>query len=204
MNPAIYLQIALAESLTLQSNQTIPNARNQSVSTTNYSLVVSFRIYMIIRITLFIIILLGFASCSQEDNQPRAETDHMLFGHFYGFCHGEQCIEIFKLTETQLLEDTLDQYPSYEAPYNGDFIALDDAKFDLVKSLADSIPEELFTEQSNVIGSPDASDGGGIYVAIVRGAEAQFWLIDQFVTNQPLYLQSFVAQVNESISLINN
>lgn len=159
---------------------------------------------MNIRFSLFIIILLGFASCNQEDNQPQLETDYLLFGHFYGFCLGEECIEIFKLTDSQLLEDTVDQYPSSRESYNGKYVKLDDVKFDLVKDLVISIPNDLLEEQSSIIGSPDARDGGGVYVAVVSGGTSRFWLIDQFTHNQPEYLQPFVAQINESIALINN
>ena len=159
---------------------------------------------MIIRFSLFIIMLLSTISCAEDDNQPQVETDYMLFGHFYGFCLGEQCIEIFKLTDAQLFEDTIDQYPSRDKPYEGSYTVLDETKFDLVKGLAESIPDELLNEQSNVIGSPDASDGGGVYVAIISDGETRFWLIDQFQQNVPSYLRPFVTQINESIALINN
>ena len=159
---------------------------------------------MLFRISLFIITFLLGNSCAKQNEQPEDEISYILFGHFYGFCLGEQCIEIFKLTDSALFEDQKDEYPSRENFYQGDYIELDNEKFELVKSLKDNIPFELTQEKNHVIGSPDVTDGGGVYFAIANERGTKFWLIDQFDQNIPEYLKPFKDQINQSISLINN
>lgn len=152
--------------------------------------------------SLFFILILLIISCDKQNEQPN-DFEYILFGHFYGFCMGEQCIEIYKLTDSELFEDQKDQYPSREVFYEGDYQKLDHEKFELVKSLKDNIPFELTQKTNHVIGAPDASDGGGVYFAIVNDRETKFWLIDQFDQNIPEYLRSFKDQINQRIQLIN-
>ena len=143
-------------------------------------------------------------SCKKKDESPEQTPDYILFGHFYGFCIGEQCVEIFKLTDSNLFEDDLDLYPSRENPYDGNFNKLDNSKYQLVKSLAENIPPELLLETDTVIGMPDASDGGGVYFALINDAGNRFWLIDQFDHNIPEYLRPFKEEINNSISMISD
>jgi len=144
-----------------------------------------------------------FDSCQKHEEDPEQNPEYILFGHFYGFCVGEQCVEIFKLTEDGLFEDDTDQYPNRDKIYEGNYKKLGDDKYQLVKSLFEQIPSQLLNEKDTVIGAPDASDGGGIYFAIKDGNGTRFWLIDQFEHNIPEYLKPFKQQVNNSISLIN-
>ena len=159
---------------------------------------------MISRISLFFITFLLSVSCAEQKVQPEDENAYILFGHFYGFCMGEQCIEIFKLTDSELFEDLKDQYPSSQEFYIGDYKKLDQEKFELVKSLKNNIPFELTQEKNHRIGTPDVTDGGGVYFAIVNERGTKYWLIDQFDQNIPVYLKPFKDQINQSISLIND
>lgn len=151
-----------------------------------------------------ITVLILFISCTKQNEVQVQKSDYILFGHFYGFCVGEQCIEIFKLTNEELYEDDTDQYPSHEKPYEGNFIKLEDSRFELVKSLSEHIPEQLLMEQDTIIGMPDASDGGGVYFAVKGEDGTRFWLIDQFDHNIPEYLRPFKDEINNSISEIND
>lgn len=153
---------------------------------------------------LFIISFLLVASCNKQNEQPNPSTNnYILFGHFYGFCAGEQCVEIFKLHEEELYEDTNDIYPSSETFYEGKFVELNREKYDLVKALLDKVPSELMLESKHVIGSPDAADGGGVYFAIFDDKETKFWLIDQFDHNIPEYLRPFKNEINNAFAMIN-
>ncbi|WP_298556450.1 hypothetical protein [uncultured Algibacter sp.] len=138
-------------------------------------------------------------SCSSNDGKPTNENDFLIFGHFYGFCAGEECIEIFKLTDTKLYEDTEDNY----ALDTFNFEEKDNEKFNLVKDLIDSLPEKLLTEKDEIIGCPDCSDGGGIFIEYSKNGVINSWRIDQFKRNIPEYLHDFTDRVNEKISLIN-
>jgi len=67
------------------------------------------------------LILIVFLIISCEERAPDdvlSEIDYLIFGHYYGKCIGEECIEIFKLTKTKLYEDINDNYPSI-SPYHG-------------------------------------------------------------------------------------
>lgn len=145
-------------------------------------------------------LLIVLCSCSSDDVKPSNENDYLIFGHFYGFCLGEECIEIFKLTNTKLYEDTEDSY----ALDNFNFEEKENEKFNLVKDLVDFIPEDLLSENDDVIGCPDCSDGGGIYIEYSKNGVIKSWRIDQFKQNTPDYLHDFMDKVNEKISLINN
>lgn len=138
--------------------------------------------------------------CSSDDGKPSNENDYLIFGHFYGFCFGEECIEIFKLTNTKLYEDTEDSY----ALNNFNFEEKENEKFNLVKDLVDFIPEDLLSEKDDVTGCPDCSDGGGIYIEYSKNGIIKSWRIDNFKQNIPEYLHDFMDKVDEKISLINN
>jgi hypothetical protein len=134
------------------------------------------------------------------------QFEYMVFGHFYGECGGEGCVEIFKLTEVALFEDSTDVYPGSLLPYAGVYNLLPDAKFQLVIDLMDSFPEALYAESNNVIGMPDAGDWGGIYIEMKftnEEALSGFWLLDQHEGNMPEVYNLFVDEINEKIALIN-
>lgn len=145
-------------------------------------------------------LLIVLCSCSSDNGESTNENDYLIFGHFYGFCFGEECIEIFKLTNTKLYEDTEDSY----ALDSFNFEEKENEKFNLVKDLVDFIPEDLLTENEDVIGCPDCSDGGGIYIEYFKNGVIKSWRIDQFKQNTPDYLHDFMDKVNEKINLINN
>ncbi len=158
------------------------------------------------RLSLFFILsFMIITSCTNQDENPDfSDADAIVFGHFYGFCTGEECIEIFKLTDDALYEDISDTYPRWDRYYEGNYIKLSQDKFEAVQSLREIIPDQLFSEQDTVFGSPDAADGGGLYFAIKKDEYSRFWIIDQVDNDLPSYLKDFRSDLNESITLINN
>ncbi|GJM31232.1 MAG: hypothetical protein DHS20C18_02330 [Saprospiraceae bacterium] len=159
--------------------------------------------------SMFSIVLLAFlfttTSCKKEETCNCIEdTDYLLFGHFYGECMGESCIEIFKLTDEALFEDTVDQYPSSQSGYEGNFVPLDHATFTQVADLINQVPDALFNETEVVIGMPDAGDWGGFYVEVHRDGNVRFWLIDTMRGNIPEYLHDFTTAIENAIVAIND
>lgn len=149
-----------------------------------------------------ILILLG-AGCKKEEIKPTStSSDYLIFGHFYGFCQGERCVEIFKLDDTALQEDILDIYPDRTKFYIASYKSLAATKFEAVKDLRANFPTELLSEQDTVLGQPDASDGGGLYIEYKSGTVHKFWIIDQFKTNVPTKYHGFMDKVNEKIALL--
>lgn len=155
--------------------------------------------------TLFIVMIASvviLTSCEKQ-NEIVEDTDYLIFGHFYGECIGENCVEIFKLESDRILEDENDTYPNQKTFYTGNYNELDMLKFEQAKDLLDFFPQELLDESSVVIGQPDAGDWGGIYVEYNFNGVRKFWLIDQMKSNIPAYLHEFVDKTNEKIELIN-
>lgn len=149
-------------------------------------------------------LLCVLSSCDNQSPSPEgaelADKEYLIFGHYYGFCVGEGCIEIFKLTKSNLYEDTNDHYPSSNKSYQGEFIKLDESRFNKLKDLNFEVPSELLNETKPVIGAPDAADGGGIYLELPDGS---YWLIDMNENYLPEYLHPLRENIRTAISLIN-
>ena len=91
---------------------------------------------------LALLFIAGLLSC--EDKDPGlGNFDYIVFGHYYGFCGGEACVEIFKVTGSDVYEDTKDVYPGRDGIYSGDYQKLDRSFYTLVKGLENYIPSEL-------------------------------------------------------------
>jgi len=152
---------------------------------------------------LFLMVMGIFISCDKDDDDDCTTTDspdYLIFGHFYGECLGETCIETFKLSDTQLLEDTIDDY----AGQNLSFVELSNEKFELVNDLNNYFPNELLNANETVFGCPDCADGGGLFIQYSLNDNLQSWRIDQDKQNVPEYLHDFMDAVNERIELIND
>jgi len=141
-----------------------------------------------------------FISCNKDDdNITINEQNFLIFGHFYGECFGEGCVETYKLTDVKLYEDIVDDYSGQ----NLDFVELDNEQFELVNDLADFFPTQLLNESDTIFGCPDCADGGGLFIQYSYNGVLKSWRIDQVQNNVPTYLHNFIDQVNERIVLIN-
>jgi len=152
-------------------------------------------------ITLSIFILLSITSCTKDGTKP-ITVDYLIFGHFYGYCLGEKCIEIYKIVPMQLLEDTNDTYPKSTTFYKATYISLSAQNYNDVKDLTLAFPQDLWDETNTVIGTPDAADGGGLYIECSQNGKRRFWLLDQAKINVPSKYHSFIDQVNAKIKLL--
>lgn len=141
-------------------------------------------------------------SCGNND--PEIELtelgdNYLVFGHFYGECGGEGCIETYALTGDKLYEDTADRYVATDF----EFVELPMEKFDLVTGLEDSFPAQILDESDDTFGCPDCGDWGGIYVEYVKDGQRQGWRIDVMLDDIPEYMRDFVEEIQEKITLIN-
>jgi hypothetical protein len=128
-----------------------------------------------------------------------SSSDYIIFGHFYGQCIGEKCIEIFRLEKDKLFEDTNDQYPNSKNFYVCNYVQLSQQKFIDTKDLINSFPTDLLSETNNIIGQPDAGDWGGLYVEYNFNGIRKFWLLDQMKSNVPTKYHNFIDNINEKI-----
>ena len=144
-------------------------------------------------------IILTFLSCNQDDDIKVNDIDYLIFGHFYGQCFGDDCVQTFKLTQTKLFEDSVDDYSGSTFSFS----ELPNGKFEEVKGLIDAIPSQLLNAKEYSFGCPDCADQGGIFIQYSQNGKVKGWRIDQSKESIPSYLHEFVDKVNESISLIN-
>ena len=152
--------------------------------------------------TFLLLMVIGvFISCNKDDdNITINEQNFLIFGHFYGFCGGEECVETYKLTDVKLYEDIVDDYSGQ----NLDFVELDNEQFELVNDLSDFFPSQLLNESDTIFGCPDCADGGGLFIQYSDNGVLKSWRIDQVQNNVPSYLHDFIDKVNARIVLINN
>ena len=141
-------------------------------------------------------------ACSKDDDSEINinEQNFLIFGHFYGECFGEGCVETFKLTDKSLSEDTIDDYNGQ----NMEFVELENETFEQVKNIMDFFPNQLLNQNETVFGCPDCADGGGLFIQYSENGNKKSWRIDQVKDNVTTYLHNFIDKVNEKIELINN
>lgn len=156
-------------------------------------------------ITLFVLTLLSMGMACKPC-KPQLETqgtsDFLVFGRFYGECAGEECIELFKLENGKLYEDTKDDYPSSGQYYMGNFLELPSSKYEWVHLLEQEFPAELWKESSHVIGQPDAGDWGGLYIEYYKNGRHGFWLLDQMKDHVPSSYHPFIDVVNAKVDTL--
>lgn len=156
----------------------------------------SFALKLVIILTFW-----GFATnCGDNTgiNSPY-DNNYIVFGSFFGNCIGEPCIEIFKIENGVLYEDTADVYPIPQL-YEGKFVQLPQAKYDMVKDIITKVPKQLLSDTTTVFGTPDAHDQGGLYIELKANGKRRFWLMDTYTNRLPEYLRTFSNILKEYIN----
>jgi hypothetical protein len=148
---------------------------------------------------MLVLLSLMTLSCSKDIVCDCQGGEYFIFGHFYGECVGEACIETFKIQGGKLSEDTRDRYPGAD-PF--DWKALPDDKYQLVKDLPATLPSELLAKSDQTFGCPDCADGGGLYIEVFQDGKKHSWWIDKIKAGQPDYLHDFTDQVGAAIALL--
>lgn len=154
------------------------------------------------KFTNFILIIFLFIniSCTPEEQKETSSLDYLTFGHFYGFCIGDNCVSTFKITDHKLFKDITKNYSGEDLV----FTELNNDKFELAVDLIDAFPLELLKNEEEVIGCPDCSDKGGLFIQHSVNGIVKSWRIDLIKTNVPEYLHDFMDKVQEKIALINS
>ena len=151
---------------------------------------------------MMIMIASVFSSC--RDEKINESEEYLIFGHFYGFCVGDHCIQIYKLNNEGLYEDQNKTYPRYDQFYDAAFVKLDSKYFEQVNDLKIYFPAQLLNETDTIIGCPDCADGGGLYIEYKTETMHRYWLIDQDKSRVEPYLHEFMGEVNDKIDEINS
>jgi hypothetical protein len=145
--------------------------------------------------SILLFLLLGLLCVSCDRDEVCQDSDYIEFGQYYGFCVGEKCIEIFRLDNANLYEDTTDIYPSETLNDDRKFVSLSSQKFDQAKDLKKNFPQQLLNESKVTFGIPDAYDQGGRYLRYKSGEVNRVWLFDNNLGEVPVYLHSYLNEV---------
>lgn len=150
------------------------------------------------------ILVLSFFTACEKNNEPISTGEYLIFGHYYGFCGGENCVVNFKLTDQQLFKDQTSFNYAGSNPF--DFVELDSELYKDVNDLLAAVPEQLESEPARTFGCPDCADGGGMLIEYRKdeNSEPIRWLLDMGKGDVPAYLHDFMNQVNEKIELLIN
>lgn len=155
------------------------------------------------QLSFIILVLLVFNSCKDKD--IIVPNEYLVFGHFYGFCAGEECIELFKVDNERVYEDALDRYPSRTTFYEGNFRDIGKDYWKEAETLYSILPDSLrAAESGTVYGCPDCADSGGFYIEYKNSKDRKFWVIDKVKSQVPTFLHHFMDQCDSAITLINN
>ena len=153
--------------------------------------------------SIVLMIILSMLSCCTEE-EISEQQEYLIFGHFYGFCVGEDCIQIYKLEDNRLYKDQNKTYPRYNEFYDASFVELESKYYEQVDDLINYFPNQLLSETDTIIGCPDCADGGGLYIEYKTETIHRYWLIDQHISRVEPYLHEFMEQVNDKIEIINS
>ncbi len=153
---------------------------------------------------LTLIYSISLVGCKKDPLPGLDGSDYFVFGHFYGECQGEQCIEIFKVTPDKLQEDSKDHYPNRTDFYIGEYKDLSTLKYQKAKDLVTLLPDSLLLKPNQEFGCADCADGGGLYIEYKKGDLHNFWIIDQNKNQIPKFLHSFTDSVNSVIEKISD
>ncbi|MEQ8924499.1 MAG: hypothetical protein RLO81_01735 [Fulvivirga sp.] len=162
-----------------------------------------------VRFTFLLLLSVTLFGCNKDEEplligeQQYQDSDYLIFGRYAGFCAGEECIEIFKLSENSLSEDINDNYPDYKMPYQGNFLPLTSLKLLDTENMLTQTPAPILAIQDTIIGCPDCADGGGVYFEYKMGDVRRYWLIDQVKQNIPNEIHSLVDEINSIVDTIN-
>lgn len=142
-----------------------------------------------------ILLILGlsfilFSGC-EKGIFDKQET--LIFGKFHGFCIGQNCNDIYKLTSKNLFEDTKNEY-IYKEDFK--FEKLSKSKFEVAEHLLNEIPQELLEMESETIGCPDCADQGGYFIQYTDKEGTKTYKIDTFREKIPLYLHDYLNQID--------
>jgi len=166
-----------------------------------------------------VFVLLLFSSCENEEdlfitpganievesnnaNESANRGPTITFGRYFGKCQGNACVEVFKLLDVVLLEDTLDRYPVSGTFYEGKFTSFKRSDKINTSDILPNFPLELLDSKLITYGTPDAGDWGGIYLEYQDGINHKYWFLDLKNTNNPKHLREYVNLIDKKITEI--
>lgn len=151
----------------------------------------------------FLAIFLLAGACEHEQVQQDVERDenYVTLGHFYGECVGEECVEIFKITEAGIYEDQKDNYPN--GLYEGKWKQIEKEIAFIPEDIKQLIPDTMYHQTNKTFGNPDVVDQGGLYLEVEYRGERVYWYIDQIDSNIPGYVVPIHEKINQIVGKLD-
>ncbi len=141
-------------------------------------------------------LLLSLLACKNTDcgEQPVAVPAQVVFGVSHAECLGD-CSRNYKLTPEQLFADdcdfcTLDNITFQKIP-------LGSVKFDLAKSLLESVTDVVLNTPDTVFGCPGCHDEGAYYLEITSNNEKHVFRWSSDFVDIPEELHPYFEQVRQ-------
>jgi len=164
------------------------------------SLPINFNLMKQIKFITACMLIFLLTSCKKNECIEFSNSDYIVFGHFYGQCIGEHCVEIYKLQQDKLFEDSNDFYPlTINGFYTGNYVQLSQQKFAETKDLFQYFPADLLKETQTIFGMPDAGDWGGYYIEYYINGMRKYHFFDKMFSKVPAKYHQFLNKVNEKI-----
>lgn len=160
------------------------------------------------RVLFLIVAILSIVGCtpSEFENEVGIQlenNDFLLFGVYAGDCVGD-CVDIYRLTQIDLMRDTTNQYPFNSGFFIGTYQMMPQQHFLAMQELLDVFPTMLLErENATIFGCPDCADQGGFYVEIKKNTIHKKFYLDTQIVSNPNFLQVFVDKLGKKINLLN-
>jgi hypothetical protein len=120
-------------------------------------------------------------------------------------CVGPYCTQLYRLTDTALLESQNTQLADLQDFYTEPMVPLDSSAWAQADGLLEAVPvDSLFATTDTTLGCPDCYDQGGLYLAYDSGTQHRFWVIDQNQAAVPAYLHAWMDQANAVLDSLKN
>ena len=151
---------------------------------------------MKIQTVIAIMVLLFATACNDEDISDLNvnNSDTLTFGVVYGFCFGDECVQLFKLEDDELYKTNFERFVA-EEPINFDGAPLPEADYELANPLRQQFSDALLNTRDTILGIPDAYDQGGIFIQLETDNVSRYWMLDTNIEALPTEVQPYAKQV---------
>ncbi len=144
--------------------------------------------------------MLGLLACQKtvcDCVSPTTDLEQIIFGVSHAECAGD-CSRNYQLTTTQIFADTCDYCSLTNIGFQTTPLA--DEKFQIAKSLLESVPAELLLNTAEtVFGCPGCHDEGGYRLEITRNGEKHLYRWSEDFTDVPDGLRPYFEKVMQTL-----
>lgn len=144
-------------------------------------------------------VVLSTLACNKTNCGPDPVTavEQIVFGVHHAECMGD-CSQNFQLTTTRIFADTCDFCLITDIGFQT--TPLPDEKFQIAKSLFESVPAELLLNTAEtVFGCPGCHDEGGYRLEITKNGASHLYRWSENFTDVPDELRPYFEKVIQTL-----